>query len=552
MIKPAAVLFALALCGACADTWDNHYGDGGTGMPMGGSLWETLEADGNLTHFTRVVKECGYDVVLDGTQTYTVFAPTDSRFTSHMADSVIELYKKYNGGNMRRDDNPAIRQFLQNHIALYKKPVSTLTQDTLVMMNGKYQMLTADAVGSEKLLSTNTLCGNGMLFTVSAPLDYNPNVFEYLGIDSELDSVYNFLSAYNIYEFQPEKSVAGGIVDGKTVYLDSVVELRNSLLNTLGLINSEDSSYWMLAPTNQIWEEKLAEYEPYFNYSNVVKNRDSLQFVNTRLAVIGGAIFNRSENPDEAFRDSACSTQAQSYEMRKYMQADPYYIFYRPFDAGGIFDGTEDVVCSNGHVRKASDYRIDKYNTFLQTVKVEAEYSSSQDTVLNAETPLTVRTVSESNPFYGKVSGNAYVDVEPKAELAPDKYPQLTLSVPGLVSNVGYDIYVVFAPVLATDPLASEYNRLPNYFSAAVSYVLQSGAWSRPFQGPAKATQRDVVDTVLVASNRVFPVSSMGMSQAQVKLNIISRVTASQTSLYSRTMHIDCVLFVPHRDDSEE
>ena len=151
---------------------------------------------------------------------------------------------------MRTDDNTVVKQFLQNHMTLYKYPVSSLTNDSITMMNGKYEVLTGNSLGGVALKSTNALYNNGVLFTLSRQLPYFPSVFEYLEHDKDLDSVYNFINSYSVYEFNAAKSVPGEIVDGQTQYLDSVSDLRNDIFTLQGEINSEDSTYWMVAPTN--------------------------------------------------------------------------------------------------------------------------------------------------------------------------------------------------------------------------------------------------------------------------------------------------------------
>ena len=78
----------------------------------------------------------------------------------------------------------------------------------------------------------------------------------------------------------------------------------------------------MIAPTNAEWTRMVEEYTPYFNYDAKVKQRDSLQFVNSRLAILGGTVFSRTINPDEAFRDSAVSTSANSYLVRRMLDLD--------------------------------------------------------------------------------------------------------------------------------------------------------------------------------------------------------------------------------------
>ena len=538
----AALLAGMVLAG-CSDEWNEHYD---ASAVNDGTLWQAISSQSDLTHFASVVKACGYDVVLDGSQTYSVFAPTDATFSAAEADSLIAEFRRQQSAGTRPNDNTVVRQFLQNHIALYRHPVSSLTLDSITMMNNKYEVLTHTHLGNRQLLSSNALYDNGLLFTIDRKLDYFPNVFEYLGHDSELDSVYQFLNAYSVYEFDETKSVPGEIVDGQTVYLDSVSVLINPLLESFGLIDSEDSTYWMVCPTNDEWNRLLAEYEPYFNYPNNVARRDSMFRVGTRQAIIGGTIFSRTTNPDVAFRDSAVSTSAPSSLVRALMGNDyPYYTYFRPFDAGGVFYGTDDIVCSNGHVLKARDFRISKYETFLQTVKVEAEAIQSQDTVINAVEPLVVREVVSTNPFYGKISGNTFVEVQPDPATA-----QVTVQykIPNILSNVGYDIYAVFVPATAYDTLAVAETTRPNIVRTTLYWSDQNGREARRIYNKDLTTRPDVVDTVQLVSNYTFPTCSYGLADAAAKVAIRSNVRTNQTSTHSSTLRIDCLIVRPHRE----
>lgn len=525
---------------SCSDEWNSHYD---VEMANSSTLWQAISSQGNLNNFTRVVKTCGYDIILDGSQTFSVFAPTDETFKSDQADSLIAAFQKQQTAGVRSNDNTVVRQFLQNHISLYRHPVSSLSGDSIKMMNGKYEVLTSSKLGNRLLTTTNALCHNGLLFIVDRQLDYFPNVFEYLGHDQELDSVYQFLNRYSVYEFNDAKSVPGEIVDGMTIYLDSVSDLRNPVLDLYGLINSEDSTYWMVCPTNNEWSRLLTEYTPYFNYSNAVAKRDSMVNANTRMAIVGGTFFSRTQNPDVAFRDSAVSTQAVPYSLRR-LQNDEnsYYIYKKPFDEDGIFYGTEDIVCSNGHVRKANHFNVSKYDTFLQTVKVEAESILAQDTIIDAIDPLIVREVTSDNPFYGKVSGNTFVEVVPDPATA-----QVTVrfKIPNMLSNVSYDIYGVFAPATAYDVLATEEATKPNLIRTILYWDDQNGRESLRRYNANVTTNPAVVDTVLLVNDCTFPTCSYGLSDAQVKLAIRSNVSARQTATHSNTLRIDCLIIKP-------
>ncbi|MBR2237122.1 MAG: fasciclin domain-containing protein [Prevotella sp.] len=527
--------------GGCTSDWNTHYDASTTD---GGTLWQAISADGNLNNFSRVLQATGYDVLLDGSQTYTVFAPTDAALSASQADSLIAEYKKQEAAGIRANDNTVVRQFLQNHIALFRHPVSSLTNDSIKLMNSKYALLTDKSLAGTDLKSTNELHNNGLLFTLDRQVAYFPNVFEYLGHDPELDSVYQFINSYSVYEFNDAKSVPGGIVDGMTIYLDSVSELHNSFLSKYGLINSEDSTYWMLCPTNSEWSRLVEEYEPYFNYPRSVAKRDSMVYATTREAIIGGAFFNRTLNPDVAFLDSAVSTQAPSAQVRQQLDQDyPYYIYFKPFAEGGIFYDTKDIVCSNGHVRKSSHWNISPYETFAQTVKVEAENILYQDTIINAVDPVIVREVTSDNQFYGKVSGNTFVEVQPETATAQ---VTVTFKLPNMLSNMAYDIYGVFVPATAYDPLETVEITKPNIMRPTLYYSDLNGREAQQRYNKNISNDPAKVDTVLLVNGFSFPTCSYGLSDASAKISIRSVVSAKQTATNSLTFRIDCIIVKPH------
>lgn len=542
MNKTIYIIMAVVCLGfaSCADDWDDHYNPS---TASGGTLWQAIEQADNLKNFASVVKACGYDVILNGSQTYSVFAPVDASFSKEEADQLIAQYQEQKSAGVRANENTVVRQFLQNHIALYKYPISSLTADTITMMNDKYAPLTASTLSDRRLLTKNELASNGLLFTIDEKLSYFPNVFEYLGHDAELDSVYQFLNSHSVYEFDEARSVPGEIVDGLTTYLDSVSVLRNDLLNQLGLINSEDSTYWMVAPTNEEWSRLLTEYEPYFNYANNVAKRDSMVYTQTRAAILGGTFFSRTNNPETAFADSALSTQAKSSLMRQLLgETEAYYLFKKPFDEGGVFNGTEDIVCSNGHVRKAHHLNISKFNTFLQTIKVEAEDVLYQDTLIDAVDPLIVHQVTSDNPFYGQVSGNAFVEVAP---INPTAKVTVGFKIPNLLSNVPYNIYAVFVPSTAADTLDVEDTRKPNIVLSNIRKIDQNGVSSNQRFRGTKKNNPAVVDTVEMATNVKLVTCSMGLSEPQVKFEIQSNVQSNQTATNSTTLRLDCIIFKP-------
>ncbi|MBR5083450.1 MAG: fasciclin domain-containing protein [Prevotella sp.] len=546
---------------ACADEWDDHYSPS---VSAGQSIWQTIQQNSELSNFARVVQATGYDDALASSQMFTVFAPTNSAFSSVEADNLIAAYQQEKARGVKDKENSTIKEFLQNHIALYNYSTSSLSNDSITMMNGKYMVLTHDRFGNRPITSANQLASNGVLFTIGEKADYFRNVFEWIRYDQELDSLANFLYSYNQYEFDPTESVPGGIEDGKTVYLDSVTVLRNDLLYSysgisgtfgIGRINSEDSTYWMVAPTNQVWDRLVAEYTPYYNYENTVDKRDSLQWANTRLAIVKGTVFSRTKNTDASLRDSAVSVNAVDYTKRKntYGSSDlAYYQYSKPYDQGGIFTGTVNTDCSNGMVMKTNDWKIDKRQTFYQTIINEGESRGVFKEVNenNTATP-SYRSVETSNPFYNKVSNNRFVVISPLGATNPE----VVYYLPEMLSNIDYDLYVVMVPAKAGDTLVAETQVRPCKFRCSYKYYEQSGKELGDsivlLNGEQSyfTTNPEVVDTVFLGTIRV-PTCSVGLIEPQVTLRFASNLSNRERrdNIYTQILRIDCIIVKPHEE----
>lgn len=561
-------LTAVAVVTACSDEWDDHYQPGS--LMGGSSLWTTIEANPDLSNFASVVKAVGYDKSLGSSQAFTVFAPLNADFPAERAQELIQAYTQQKAENTRDNDNTTIKEFLQNHIALYNHSVATSGSDSIVMMNGKYQMLTPSSFAGQQLVSANQSCANGVLFTVAGQALYSPNVFEYLAKDADLDSMATFLNSFNEYEFDPASSVPGDINEnGQTEYLDSVVNLENDkLFQYLGRVNSEDSSFWMVAPTNEVWNKYVSQFENYFVYDKSVGNRDSLQWANARMALLKGIVFSRTRNTDATLQDSAMSTLAVNYNDRFSAYGsyeDKYYQYDHPFGEGGIFTGTTNVACSNGQVMKASDWKILPTQTFLQTIHVQGE-DGDRDSVdtESTNTPVTYRVQSNS-PYYNQVSNQGYVEISPSGR---SNQATAYFNIPNLLSNVPYDIIIKTAPALAGDTLATDDERLPCRFRVRMRYQNENGSkveLTRLWKTIASNvyTTKDSCDTfvftcfnekasdpILVPYTTYDPDGQLGLT-TKVELVIDTRASSTQVNRheYNRILRIDEIIFRPHVEE---
>ena len=571
--KVIGLAVAALTLAACSDTWDDHYDKKGEGT-NDATLWQAITQNGNLSNFAKVVQACGYDKALNSSQVFTVFAPTNDNFSAQEAEELIAGYNAEKGKVMD-DDNTVIKEFIQNHIAMYNHSVSPMRDDSLVMMNGKNMFLTSGSFGGNQILSSNVHYNNGVLFTIQGKAQYFPTVFEYLRKDADLDSIASFFYNTRFYrkEFVPGRSVAGGLENGKTVYLDSVFVQQNDLWDYLwAYTNEEDSTYWMVVPTNQVWKQLIEEYEPYFNYDKNVSFRDSMAYTLPRMAIVDGTTFSRTVNTDSHLTDSALSTSAaETYTSREYMWGNKnlhYYQFggksavntQKPLSATGIFTGTDDVVCSNGLVKKAYDWKINKLNTFYQWIIIEAEEGSSVKEVSKQENSTThdmeptikavTRRVMSDNRFNGKVWSNAFVEFQQQKTTVNHT---VTFNIRNVLSNIPYDIYLVTAPALANDSNATEAERIPCKMECAIYYHDQNGETQRTSLKSSFSNNPNIMDYILLSDAEKgfsFPTATYGLTEAepQITLELKTKVSSSElrTKKFDRTMRIDCIMLVPH------
>lgn len=529
------------LMASCQDAWDEHYGTPNASLAASESLWEAMQADATLSNFVQLAENVGYNYQLNGNRVFTVFAPTNDWLSQGDIDSLTAAYNEQKARKVKDNDNTVIKQFLQNHIAMYNQsalPSGDSVQMT--MLNGKLGYLADGAVNGVKFLTSNRLYRNGVLFTVDGKLPYFANVAESFGMDSDLDSVAAFFDKFNVYEFNASQSVPGEIVDGKTVYLDSVMDLHNVMFNELGLINREDSNYWMVVPVDKEWKRLYEEYRTYYNYDNTTPKRDSLQEIMAHKAILRGAVFNMNQQPSP--NDSLLST---AYNKGNYR----YYKCLSPYAAGGVLDGVTATTCSNGRMFKTDRWNIDKRTTFFQDIKVEAENTFYRDSLVRTPESAPALGVATTNPFFGKVSGNTFVEYIPNNSLVA---PLVRYTIPNVLSNIGYDILAVFVPATAADTLDTD--TLPLRVEFAIQYNDQNGKLITPAIELADdegtithETRPDRVDTILVASDFKIPTCSYNVTEPQVRLTIEAKRGTKQ---YTGTIRLDCIIFRPHEEDA--
>ena len=162
---------------------------------------------------------------------------------------------------------------------------------------------------------------------------------------------------------------------------------------------------------------------------------------------------------------------------------------------------------------------------------------------------MTALDVAPNSPYYGLLWGNKFMQFKPTKST---KNVFVRFSLPNVLSNMPYDIYVVAAPALANDSNATSIERLPTKFDATLCYPNEDGKKDSTVLVTKQETAQDIIDYIRISPEEgfKFPCCTYALNETtpQVSLKIETNVTNLETrrNTFTRTMNINCVLVIPH------
>lgn len=530
----AAGLMSCAIGAAltsCAD-WDDHYDGADVAAGSDQTLWQQMLANPQLSDFREVLEQTkvfrmhkktavSYADLLSGGQAFTVVAPVNGTFNK---DSLLRLVETNQG------DSAVEAFFVKNHLS---RTVSSLSQESkkMLMLNSKFVEMENHAIEGVSVSQANTHASNGVLHVVSNPLPYEYSLFESLCERPGFQLIGNALRQYNEDWFDGDASVSIGIVEGVPVYVDSVVHERNRILDYLGYLGSEDSTYWAVVPTEAGWRKAWQEAEQYFIYDAKVLKRDSLQHRGTTCALLEDAIFNMTDQ--KSTDDSLVSVH--------YNRVKPqFHVFYKPFAQGGILDGATPIKCSNGMLYQTDEWAFRPEQTYFKPLWSEAE----QEALI---TTFKTCAYKPEEAHGDSISEGRYLDIMPTDAAANW---EMTFRVNNTLSGT-YDICAIVLPKSVANQVNPDVKT--NKFKATINYVDENGN-AKTFDCGGKQFQNNPlkVDTIVLAEAFHFPTCNYGQNDIKASVRIQCSITARETSRYSREMLLDCIYLRPHTEKSEE
>jgi Secreted and surface protein containing fasciclin-like repeats len=507
---------------SCTDAWDSHYAQVNS-RKSSLNLYQYMQSQPNLSRFTAMLKVVGYDSILSKPQTYTVWAPDNSALQS-----------------VNMNDTATITEIVKNHVNRFSTPTSNVDSKQVYMISKKFIEL--KRVGSNFTFggipliadSSNVATANGILHCINGYVPYMTNIWEFIGKTPGLDSLKAYLYSQSLFKFDPIASVEIGTnANGLSVY-DSVITFSNPVLDKIGRIYLEDSTYTALLPTNTAWTKLYNQIKSYYK-TLPADGGTAKQRLNTQMAMVNSLIFKNSI-ADPFSIDSLISTTGN--------------IFKKP---GYLFAGATKYALSNGLAYTTDSIRIKASDSYQQSIKVEAENSSYGRAAYNSS--LVVFS-SLGSVFNDSISSTKYLYVEPTSIVTQSS---VWFPIPNTLSGK-YNIYCVFVPNKIVQPTTPKRAKVRFYLSyinnlgAKVDSAMIANdhtfATSQTIKSSTFFTTSSSAITKLFVTQITFPYCSLfgkgaATSSISVKLKVESATLIKESVTYDRNMRIDYVILEP-------
>lgn len=316
---------ALLAVPSCTDTWSEHYYQAEDSNTATENVWELIEGREDLSKFRSIVSKAkfyrdethpAYTVhtvekvgedgsiveqdsfayytfkdVLCANAPITVWAPVNDALTEEEWQKYEEMAEK-DGYNLQQ-------QFIGNHMAIYRHTMTKNGKGTLRLINNKFAHINYDEASFEKTQVTEKNIGatNGLLHIIDQKNQFLYNIYEYIKFSGEVKTFSEYLVKRDTTYFMESASIEGlPDENGNPTYVDSVyfqgnlmfdhhqypnapsIDASDAWLNDQKFfraqINTEDSAFVMIVPTDVAWQNAVEKLTPYYTYADTYPRMD--------------------------------------------------------------------------------------------------------------------------------------------------------------------------------------------------------------------------------------------------------------------------------------
>ncbi len=578
------------------------------------TIWQNIQANSSqLSEYADILQSVYYSPtegkttpetyanLLDGDQTFTVWAPVNGSFR-------YSYYKGLLQTGVRDSIYKVEKELIRNNMTRYSHVVNGSDSVKLDLFNSKAAWLNNEAqtIKGVTISTPNIGAKNGVLHITKAPMAYQPNLYEYLASRQDLDSINAFIKSFQTIEFNEAASTQGPTIDGEITWVDSITYVANDYTSLFmeAFLEREDSNYVMILPTNETWKNTLERTKKYFKFKASYKQKintqteagadtliegvetvftpaelDSLTNLYSKNAICQHLAFNANWQYEQipvtsiadiraadARRDSLRSTADMKFKKTGTLNGTNKVNAVEVKDFAALFGNADPVEVSNGYAYVVDEFAypstvyapnrdLDSYVVYESCDKQCAPYLNTwtwESHVTMTDT-VTGEVIAERDSTYR-------YDYLVMANMTSTSHPGAFFQLPNVLS-CKYDIYVVIG-------YNTDY-QMQNKFRAYISYDTEdrrvaNEALKNPNEDAVDAKDASLyegnyfvnrkptinddltvnyTDTICIAKDFEFPVSYYGLSKtAYPVLQLKSNFTSSERNLYSREIWVNAII----------
>jgi hypothetical protein len=284
------VAFLAIVFTACNKMTDEH--NAVTDPALKNTVMELIEADPDLTTFTSLLKQTGYDKELSSSKSFTVFAPSNAHLVG--VDQAI------------LNSAARLKQFVANHIATQKWLTTDFsTPNRISMLGGKYNTMQAATIESIAISKKDKYAGNGVLQVISGYLPALDNCWEFMVNNATAPSAQSiYVQSLFRKVFDATNAVVIGVnqLTGEPIYqagTDSV--FTNLYWNQVHDLRNEKKQYTYFMLTDAAWNTELNKFSPYFTTTTTDSTLEASKWNVVKDFAVDTLYANPTSIPDTIF-----------------------------------------------------------------------------------------------------------------------------------------------------------------------------------------------------------------------------------------------------------
>ncbi|MEO6523399.1 MAG: fasciclin domain-containing protein [Mucilaginibacter sp.] len=252
------LLFTLiaAVFTSCKNQWDSH--DTITDPALGVTVLQQINNNADLSKFSQYLAQTGYDKVIAGSKTFTVWAPTNAAITAALTiDATIAT------------DTGKLKRFVGNHISYQLYPTSLPQPSVRVkMLNGKSITFTKTKFEDANIVLSNIYSSNGLLHTIDQAIIPKLNIWDYIKSLTTVGAkqrAYLLSQNYLHQDTTRAKQIGVDALTGRPIYdPTSAIDTLNYYISSTQNIKSEDKQFTYFVLTDAAFDAETNKVLPYF------------------------------------------------------------------------------------------------------------------------------------------------------------------------------------------------------------------------------------------------------------------------------------------------